>query len=95
VPRREGDGHDCDEHGGALVKLNGLLGMCKPGGRRKRRVTMLVSYGEHLVAGRVYKLDAAEADALIHKGYADGELVEANPSDAVARELALVQTISI
>ena len=42
--------------------------------RKKRKVLMLVSVGGDLVAGRTYKVIAEQADELIVKEYAEGEL---------------------
>lgn len=41
--------------------------------KRKTEVTMINSVGEH-VAGTKVKLDPAEADRFILRGYAEGEL---------------------
>lgn len=58
-------------------------------------VTMTVSVGGDLVAGESYQLPIGEADRLILKGYAEGELSRQYTDDEIHDLTALDQTAGV
>ena len=64
--------------------------------RRGRKVAMVASVNEPpLVAGKTYRLKTAQADALVLKGYAKGDLSRVYTGDEANALRSNSQTVSL